>query len=124
MLSINLIPEIYAAIKALYFPVCLFLIGFKFFSSAITKYSNLISEKFDNLSMIFFSISSMLKMSNFSFAKLSALNKFVAIFFDEKFNFLFLELKARPSDDLIVSHLISLILSFFSKIRFSIILSC
>ena len=64
------------------------------------------------------------KSSIFSFAKLSALNKFVAIFFDEKFNLLFLELKARPSSDLIVSHLISLILNFFSLIRFSIILTC
>ena len=64
------------------------------------------------------------KSSIFSFAKLSALNKFVAIFFDEKFNLLFLELKARPSSDLIVSHLISLILNFFYLIRFSIILTC
>ena len=64
------------------------------------------------------------KSSIFSFAKLSALNKFVAIFFDEKFNLSFLELKARPSSDLIVSHLINLILNFFSLIKFSIILSC
>ena len=42
----------------------------------------------------------------------------------EKFNLLFLELKARPFSDLIVSHLINLILNFFSLIRFSIILTC